>query len=1127
MPDAASKMNIASLDDFLAYLHSRGFSVGVEEHLRVRHLFDKLENDPSAERLKWMLCPLFASNKSQQDKFYREFDNYVDRLVSKSGKDRPPPPPPPHPPGFRKLIITISAATAVIAGVIVIAFYLQQQPHPTVDGANAARSQNLQDQVNTGNSQTPVTPNIASTVNNAPENIENNALLNRPNKAAATRKNTHPVSPEPVNITRVEAPTATPIPPPTPSPAPAKIWNVSKPWTYYLAALALTAFTFLFYEWFLARRRKKILERQHSKKPPYVWFLRPEIKAPAIYTTPEFFNAARLMRKRQVDEFHRLNLPSTIAATIKAIGYPSLRYTFANKAPEYLVLINRVSVCDHQAKLFSELVRAFQKESVFVVHYFYEDPRICADESDQNRVRLVELQNKYPKHRLIILGDGSEMIEPITGELDDWTTIFQSWNERALLTPVPPSLWGIREITLSKNFLVLPGTTYGLSKLVGQMETTIRRPLSSWRADKAPAFSGKPDLNGTEPSELIVGLRLNLGEDVFQWLCACAVYPELDWNLTLYLGALPALGEKLVNEENLLKLTGLEWFRRGNIPDAMRWHLINALDPEKEKAVRAALIELLEKAAPPENLARTYAADDYELNLLSQRWLYKPNRKRLNELLRKLKALPRSQALRDSTLTLFLQSVPRRFLNLFFPQALRQNLFVKGVSTFGLNPLAKRLAALILMAAVLVAVPFVPAGSDADIQIDKPLQDVNSNSNTDGTNSNVPGGDSNNNTDQPPVPQLIMSFYADPVQIENGETAKLCWSLTDAQIKYISWGNGNVIEIKKDKGCVKVSPVSTTTYSLYAEQSDRNETASAVITVGKSSQLIKFFTADHYQIEAGESAELCWGLEDQVAYSLADPSGIIDKSAGSKENCLTVTPSVTTVYVLNTQSMQNQDAYQSKDVTIDVTSKCPPVKIVNCPTSTIASGQKLILTGRVNTGRPTEKPYTYFWEVSPTGTKAQESGDTSNLTIDASVDGNSIEPLTVTLRVEGLEKPGCANSDTCVFNVKPPGRAIDDVRLKVTFNKINDIPQNDSFNVRVEAVKSDGTVVQGLRVYYMTAGSLETGTSDGKTQAFPRLSSPTEIVLSKGGYFFWASLDSDSKQQTKQIFVDIKSTSLR
>ena len=51
----------------------------------------------------------------------------------------------------------------------------------------------------------------------------------------------------------------------------------------------------------------------------------------------------------------------------------------------------------------------------------------------------------------------------------------------------------------------------------------------------------------------------------------------------------------LVTEANLLKLIRLPWFRTGLIPDEVRWLLINELAPERQRAVRVALIELLEK----------------------------------------------------------------------------------------------------------------------------------------------------------------------------------------------------------------------------------------------------------------------------------------------------------------------------------------------------------------------------------------------------------------------------------------------------------------------------------------------------------------------------------------------------
>jgi hypothetical protein len=126
-----------------------------------------------------------------------------------------------------------------------------------------------------------------------------------------------------------------------------------------------------------------------------------------------------------------------------------------------------------------------------------------------------------------------------------------------------------------------------------------------------------------------------LGEPTFQWLCACAIYPELLWELTVYLGSLTALGKNLVTEHNILKLIQLSWFRAGFIPDAERLTLIESLDTAKEQAVREAIVDLLMHSLIPSR--DSYAYDDWRLTFVSQSALrHRGQPKRLKSELREL-----------------------------------------------------------------------------------------------------------------------------------------------------------------------------------------------------------------------------------------------------------------------------------------------------------------------------------------------------------------------------------------------------------------------------------------------------------------------------------------------------------
>ena len=662
--------------ELLAYLRQHGFRIGVDHYLRLQQLLERVGTRCAPHELRTLLCPIFATNRNQQEQFYRVFDSYFDffqsgdepgettheelpeaQTLAQAAK--------PQPSRRRWLYVATPVALALL--VIVSVLILRQKP--TEQSANQANTSGEPEAARTSEpaTTTEAMPDIAGT--------------------------TQPDETQPAT------PTTTPVPESGFYERNRTVINAS----IILAPLLL----FLLYEWYRFARRKLLIQKQQARKPPFVWPIRVNALEEAPYDSEQLLTAARLMRRRQMDEFRRLDVEATVNATIERLGFPDFRHKSDSRVPEYLVLIDRASFRDHQAQFFEELTQALEHEGVFVVRYFFDgDPRVCRDETGAGVVQLAELQNKLSGHRLLIFGNGEKLLDPISGRLEGWTAIFNHWQDRALLTVENPLRWGLKEIALAQSFIVLPATLDGLLALVDLFETTVQSDLTL----RSRARAGFEDsLTGATPEEAIAELRSTLGEDAFQWLAACAVYTELQWNLTLFIGSLPSMPQGLVTEANLLKLIRLPWFRTGAIPDELRWHLINELAPERQRSVRAALIELLERdPAPPE----TFAADQYRLNLFAQRWLQSQTRRRLRELQNLIKKLPRSQIMRDLTLIRFLESSKRSPLDFLLPDRLRKTFYHRGVPAFGLKTGARLLVTLLFIGLAWVGIKALAPSSD-------------------------------------------------------------------------------------------------------------------------------------------------------------------------------------------------------------------------------------------------------------------------------------------------------------------------------------------------------------------------------------------------------------------------------
>jgi hypothetical protein len=462
----------------------------------------------------------------------------------------------------------------------------------------------------------------------------------------------------------------------------------------YGPLLGLFLFLLLVHQGLRYRRRRLALERARQRKPPVSWPIKARTPEIRDYRSDLFFRTARLLRQRRISDAERLDIPRSIAATIEARGFPTLRTKPDSVFPEYLVLVQRASFRDHQARLFEQLAKALAAEGLFLELYFYDtDPRICTARESAISSPITDLQKKYPEHRLLLFTEGEELLDPISGELAPWVALLHDWRERALLTPREAAAWGLREKTLEEAFVVLPATVLGMSELANRFELSARLDHASVDSRKA-----RPPLPASERSVTIADLQSHLGEPGFRWLCACAVYPELHWDMTLSLGALPAINKGLLREEPLLRLARLPWFRRGSLPDELRLKLIEQLDAEQEREIRGAVAKLL-----GDNPARpgSFAASSRELQVLAQNaYLAKGNPKALRRVLRQLRNFPQSDIASDRAVLRLLKETSASRLVLRLPATVRRLLFERGIPAFGLRNAASTLGALAIAIAI-------------------------------------------------------------------------------------------------------------------------------------------------------------------------------------------------------------------------------------------------------------------------------------------------------------------------------------------------------------------------------------------------------------------------------------------
>jgi len=656
---------------FLELLKRRGFAGGVDRHLRLVSLLERI-GDCQPQELKQLIAPLFATDEKEQAQFYRLFDDYFALLRPPLQPEKTKPVNPTrvieegHAKSRSRRILSWVASIVALGAII------------TFLGPSLSKK--------SGEENPQSTPTVSPI----------------PTTPTPTPERTQGATPPPVTATPSEIAVVQPLPPQD-EVMPLLMRNRTA--LMWIGGL-LPLFLFGADEWRrFAKRRQLVLERTRGGKPPFTWPIRIEPRALAYLRSEQFYKVVRKLRRRQIAEYHRLDVARTIDATIAASGYPTFQYRPDSRMPEYLILIDRASARDHQTALFDQFAQALQREGIFVTRYFFDgDPRVCWSERATASVSLGDLQKTFSEHRVILFGRGERLIDPVSSELAEWSHMFLEWQDRALVTPAAPSGWIQREKTLAEQFLVFPATLEGIEQLAEHFDSSVPAELEVSEADDPlpPDLERNPDIGR---------LRTYLGEPVFQWLCACAIYPELHWDLTLLLGSLTEMGEHLVTERNLLRLVRLSWFRAGAIPDGQRLELLAALDPEKEQAVRSAIVRTLERSPAP---AGSFAAEGRGLEIVVQEALL--DRRSRSE----LKAALASRPLDAVTRNYVYLHETRKISPLVFalPEKIRSLIFERGIGGFGLKRFTRLGLTSAAMAIALLTIAFlVPAENTTAVVI--------------------------------------------------------------------------------------------------------------------------------------------------------------------------------------------------------------------------------------------------------------------------------------------------------------------------------------------------------------------------------------------------------------------------
>ena len=322
--------------------------------------------------------------------------------------------------------------------------------------------------------------------------------------------------------------------------------------------------------------------------------------------------AAKALLQRQPGH-ERLDIKASIKATAKARGLFTPVEKRDTRMPEYIFLIDARSRADHETQRTLDYLDRLRKEHVPITHYFYEraPDRVRASMGAPSQ-SLDLIASEHSDKRLVLVGDAASMYASNRTGTGAWKKTLESWQSKSFVTTVPVDEWGIEEekftqetglytnVLSAEGLEALPTTMFakgytGVVPLapagaldVPPLPSLMRRDPERWVIESAPDEEDWLDLQSA-----LVGYLSIPG---WRWLCACAVYPVIEWDLTVALGQVltGADDEPLFSESLAARLSELPWMRAGEMPDWLRSRLIDEIDHIDREAVRDLIAKILE-----------------------------------------------------------------------------------------------------------------------------------------------------------------------------------------------------------------------------------------------------------------------------------------------------------------------------------------------------------------------------------------------------------------------------------------------------------------------------------------------------------------------------------------------------
>jgi hypothetical protein len=441
---------------------------------------------------------------------------------------------------------------------------------------------------------------------------------------------------------------------------------VSRPWPKaWLALSGAPLVAYLLFALATHRRKVKELanfwlaaERRALRKPRALQGIT-QASTPLLAEPPAPFvergPLRALMRYRPIAG-RNLDGPRSIAALMRQEGVADLVMKRVQRAVSYLVIVQRRQPHDHERlrtrRLFAHLadrglpvfVYDYDHDPLLLKHAIAASGRERAEgvNGREEALALPTLRDLHADSRLILVTDGRDLVDRISGRVRaDVVKTLSFWRERMILTPVPVGDWGEVEFALSRDLDAPMGRTdeAALADLAQGFRSSLHMPphrialrrafsdagagrrLDAWWQATAEQFGrAASESRGSTisfdqrqlttdlppPPAVIDTIRQDLyrwlGARGFLWHAACAIYPQLRYDLTVHIGRVlraganadaPVLFRDTPEDRRVLdRMTSLPWFRTGRMPEWLRKDILASLDADARQRAAALVRDL-------------------------------------------------------------------------------------------------------------------------------------------------------------------------------------------------------------------------------------------------------------------------------------------------------------------------------------------------------------------------------------------------------------------------------------------------------------------------------------------------------------------------------------------------------